>query len=46
MLWLACIPWVYVSTYKWFTIPLTAIIGYGIIGIEEAAVEVENPFGT
>ena len=45
VLWLGCIPWVYVVHYGWFTVALCLVIGYGIIGIEEAAVEVENPFG-
>ncbi|KAI8465382.1 MAG: hypothetical protein J3K34DRAFT_396170 [Monoraphidium minutum] len=45
VLWLACVPWVYVIYYRWYTVLVTAVIGYGIIGVEEAAVEVEQPFG-
>ncbi|GBF89673.1 hypothetical protein Rsub_02843 [Raphidocelis subcapitata] len=45
VLWLACVPWVYVPNWGYITIALCAVIGYGIIGVEEAAVEVEQPFG-
>lgn len=31
---------------QWYTLILAAVIGYGVIGVEEAAVEVEQPFGT
>jgi hypothetical protein len=39
------LPQVYVIYYQWYTIPLCLVIGYGIIGVEEAAAEVEQPFG-
>jgi predicted membrane chloride channel (bestrophin family) len=32
VLWLACVPWVYVAHYGYITIVLVAVIGYGIIG--------------
>jgi putative membrane protein len=41
VMWLACMPWVFVILYGWFTIVLCGMIGYGIIGVEEAAVEGE-----
>lgn len=28
-----------------YTMLLCAVIGYGVVGVEEAAVEVEQPFG-
>jgi putative membrane protein len=45
MLWLAFLPWVFVGAYGWYTALLCALISYGILGIEEAAVEVEQPMG-
>lgn len=45
VLWMACVPWVYVMYYDWYTVMICLVIGYGIIGVEEAAVEVEQPFG-
>jgi ion channel-forming bestrophin family protein len=45
MLWLAFLPWVFVASYGWYTILLCGIISYGILGVEEAAVEVEQPMG-
>jgi hypothetical protein len=32
VLWMGCIPWVYVIYYGYYTILVCAIIGYGIIG--------------
>jgi len=42
---LAPLPQTYVPTFGWYTLIVILVIGYGIIGVEEAAVEVENPFG-
>ncbi|PRW44278.1 membrane isoform B [Chlorella sorokiniana] len=45
VLWLAVVPWVFVVYFDWYTMLLCAVIGYGVVGVEEAAVEVEQPFG-
>ncbi len=45
MLWLAFLPWVFVGSYGWYTALLCGVISYGILGVEEAAVEVEQPMG-
>ena len=38
-LWLALLPWVFVHSYVWYTLILTTLVCYGVLGIEEAAVE-------
>ena len=45
-IWLALLPWYLGPIYGWYMLILTVIIGYAIIGVEEAASEVEQPFGT
>lgn len=45
VLWLAFLPWVFAASYGWYTALLCGLICYGILGIEEAAVEVEQPLG-
>ncbi|KAI9016609.1 Bestrophin/UPF0187 [Hyaloraphidium curvatum] len=45
IVWLALLPWVFVGNYAWGSVPLGVVICYGVLGIEEAAVEVEQPFG-
>ena len=35
----------FVASYGWYALLLCGIISYGILGVEEAAVEVEQPMG-
>ena len=44
-LYLATFPWGMVHDFSWWTIPLTAIIAYFMIGLETVAEHVEEPFG-
>ena len=44
-IWLAFLPWYLAPIYGWYVLILTTIIGYAIIGVEEAASEVEQPLG-
>jgi putative membrane protein len=44
-LWLALLPWVFTASYGWYSMILCGFICWGILGVEEAAVEVEQPFG-
>ena len=37
-------PYVWGSEWKWSTIPIVALAAFGMLGIEAAAVEVEQPF--
>lgn len=46
MLWLLILPWIFLGSYGWYSIIFCIAVGYGVMGIEEAAVEVEQPFGT
>jgi ion channel-forming bestrophin family protein len=32
--------------FKWLSLPIVLLIGFALSGIEEAGVEVEDPFGT
>jgi putative membrane protein len=45
MLYLVTLPFALMNELGWATIPTTAVIGFGMIGIEEAGVEIEDPFG-
>lgn len=45
ILWLAVLPWAFVASYGWYTVLIAALVCYGVMGVEEAAVEVEQPFG-
>jgi putative membrane protein len=42
---LATLPWGIVDSFRWWTIPLTGIISYFMIGMETVAEHVEEPFG-
>jgi putative membrane protein len=44
-IWLSLLPWYLAPIYDWYMLILTCIIGYAIIGVEDAASEVEQPFG-
>jgi len=47
MLLLYCfsLPLQLVDTFSWWTGPLTAIVSFTLFGIEEIAIDIENPFG-
>lgn len=45
LLWLAILPWAFSPTYKWWGVLLCAAIGWAVLGVEEAAVELESCFG-
>lgn len=44
-LYLITLPFVLVPLMNWFGIFMTAFVAFGLIGIEEAGVEIEDPFG-
>lgn len=44
-LYLATLPWGIVDSFHWWTVPLTAIISYFMLGLETVAEDVEEPFG-
>jgi putative membrane protein len=46
MLYLLSLPFVLVEEMGWAAVPATAVIAFGLLGIEEAGGEIENPFGT
>jgi putative membrane protein len=45
-IYLLSLPWVLVEKLGWWSIPTAALIAFGLIGIEEIGVEIEDPFGT
>jgi putative membrane protein len=45
MLYLFSLPFVLVNDMYWVAIPTVAAIAFGLLGIEEAGVEIEDPFG-
>jgi putative membrane protein len=45
VLFLATLPWGIVHEFSWWTVPLTAIISYFMLGMEVAAEHTEEPFG-
>lgn len=44
-LYLLSLPFILVGEMGWVAIPSTAAIAFGLLGIEEAGVEIEDPFG-
>lgn len=44
-LYLATLPWGIVDSFHWWTVPLTGIISYFMLGLEIVAEDVEEPFG-
>jgi ion channel-forming bestrophin family protein len=44
-LYLLTLPWGIVDDFKWWTIPMTIIMAYFMIGMEVVAEHVEEPFG-
>lgn len=45
-IYLATLPWGVVDVLSWWTIPVTLVVGYFMIGVEVIAEDVEEPFGT
>jgi putative membrane protein len=45
VLYLTTLPWGIVHDFSWWTVPLTAIISYFMLGMEIAAEHTEEPFG-
>lgn len=46
LLYLISLPLVLVPNMDWTAIPTFFVIAFGLLGIEEAGVEIEDPFGT
>lgn len=44
-LYLITFPWSVADTCRWWTVPLTAIVAYFMLGLETVAEHVEEPFG-
>jgi ion channel-forming bestrophin family protein len=44
-IYLLSLPFVLVGEMSWVAIPTSAVIAFGLLGIEEAGVEIEDPFG-
>ena len=44
--YLMTLPVVLVPMMEWTVIPVTAMVAFAMLGIEEAGVEIEDPFGT
>jgi putative membrane protein len=45
-IYLVTLPWGVLDLLGWWTVPVTLIVGYFMIGIEVLAEDVEEPFGT
>ncbi len=45
LLFLLTLPWGIVEDFGWWTIPLTAMTAYFMLGLEVVAEHVEEPFG-
>lgn len=45
-LYLITLPFALVGEMNWAAVPTTAVIAFGMIGIEVAGTEIEDPFGT
>ncbi len=44
-LYLITLPWGIADSFRWWTVPLTGIIAYFMLGLETVAEHVEEPFG-
>ncbi len=44
-LYLITLPWGIVQSFGWWTVPMTAILSYFMLGLETVAEHVEEPFG-
>ncbi|MCI0703666.1 MAG: hypothetical protein L0241_21520, partial [Planctomycetia bacterium] len=45
MVYLVTLPFILIGDLGWVAIPAVAAIAFGLLGIEEAGVEIEDPFG-
>ena len=45
LLYLVTLPWGIVHNFGWWTVPLTAILSYFMLGLETVAEHTEEPFG-
>ena len=45
-IYVVTLPFALVGEMGWATIPTVAVVAFGMIGIEEAGNEIEDPFGT
>ncbi|MFN7361277.1 MAG: bestrophin family protein, partial [Pirellulaceae bacterium] len=45
-LFLLTLPWGIANEFQWWTIPLTILVSYFMLGLEIVAEQVEEPFGT
>lgn len=45
IVWLAILPFAFVVSYGWWSMCLAFVACFGVLGIEEAATEIEMPFG-
>jgi len=45
LLYLISLPFILIVELNWVAIPTIAVIAFGLLGIEEAGVEIEDPFG-
>lgn len=45
-IYLSTLPWGVVDLLAWWTVPVTLVVGYFMVGIEVLAEDVEEPFGT
>ena len=45
LLYLVTLPWGIVHSFGWWTVPLTAILSYFMLGLETVAEHTEEPFG-
>jgi len=46
MIYLVTLPFVVIPMMGWLAVPLVVVTTFGLYGIEEASVEIEDPFGT
>ena len=45
LLYLVTLPWGIVHTFGWWTVPMTGILSYFMLGLETVAEHTEEPFG-
>jgi predicted membrane chloride channel (bestrophin family) len=45
MLWLATLPFVLWNHIGWAVVPSTAVVSFLLLGIDEIAIQLEEPFG-
>jgi putative membrane protein len=45
-IYLLTLPWGLVDQFHWWSVPITSLVAYLMIGVEVLAEDVEQPFGT